>query len=205
MSSSDQSFDVAAQQVGNLYAKALLGASEAAGTTPAIVDELDSLVTDVLDVFPKLEAILASEMLSLEDSLSILDRVFAKQASPMLLNFLKVVAEHRRLGALRAIRQAVHEQYDELRGKITVKMITATPADAVLVEPARALIAARTGQVPEFVPEIDPAIIGGVVLQMGDTVFDGSVVAQLERLRGRVVEQSVYNIQNRRSDFVATD
>ena len=50
----------------------------------------------------------------------------------------------------------------------------------------------------------DPELIGGVVLRVGDTVFDGSVARQLEQLREQMIDRSVHEIQSRRDRFCNT-
>ena len=54
--------------------------------------------------------------------MGILDRVFGGRARPLLLNFLKVVSRHGRLDCLRAIHRQAHELYDQLRGRVRVRL-----------------------------------------------------------------------------------
>ncbi len=70
-----------------------------------MLEEFDALMTDVLDRFPKLEALLASTLVSPEEKSAIIDRVLQARASATLVNFLKVVARHGRLDCLRAIHR----------------------------------------------------------------------------------------------------
>ena len=56
----------------------------------------------------------------LEEKLRVLDLAFASRMTPLLLNFLKVVARHGRLDCLRQIRAAAQRQYNELRGRVEV-------------------------------------------------------------------------------------
>jgi F-type H+-transporting ATPase subunit delta len=54
---------------------------------------------------------------------------------------------------------------------------------------------------PVLVPRVDPHVIGGVVLRVGDTVYDNSVATQLQRLSGQIISRSVHEIQSRRDRF----
>ena len=119
--------DVGMQQVAAVYAEALLGAAEATGETDSLLSELDSLVADVLDRYPQFEEILASKLISQDERSAILDRVLGGRASSVLLNFLKVVSRHDRLECLRAIHRQAHELYDQLRGRVEVRVSTAKP------------------------------------------------------------------------------
>ena len=92
--------DVGVEQVADIYAKALLGATESAGRTAAVLDEFDTLLSEVLDGFPRFEAVLTSGLIGHDEKAAALDRVLGKQVSPLLLNFLKVVSRHGRLDCL---------------------------------------------------------------------------------------------------------
>ena len=193
--------NVGAQQVATVYAKALIGAAETAGQTDAVVAELDALISEVLDPAPKLEMIFASALISAEEKGQSLDRLFAGRLSPLLLDFLKVLARHGRLEILRAIQQQVGQLYDELRGRLRVQVQTATPmADGQSGNLAAALTRLLGGQ-PEVESQVDPALIGGVVLRVGDTVYDGSVARQLSQAREQMITRSVHEIQSRRDSF----
>ena len=73
-----------------------------------MIDEFDAVMAEVLDRFPKLEAVLASVLVSPEEKSAVIDRVLGGRVSPMLVNFLKVVAHHGRLDCLRAIHRQTH-------------------------------------------------------------------------------------------------
>lgn len=193
--------DTSAMQVAGVYAKAFLGAAEAAGQTEALVEELDSLVVDVLDKLPKLDQVLSSAMVSHEDKLRLIDQSFRGRASPLLINFLKVLSAHGRLHVLRSIRQAVRDQYDQMRGRVRVKVVTAAPLDESLAQRIANTVRAATGGEPVLERETDPRLIGGVVLRIGDTVYDASVSAQLEQLRTQMINRSIHEIQSRRDRF----
>ena len=70
----------------------------------ALVDELNSVVDDVLERFPKLEQTLKSSLVAAEQKEQLLGRVFGSKASKEVLNFLKVLSRHGRLGLLRPSR-----------------------------------------------------------------------------------------------------
>ena len=72
---------------------------------------------------------MGSLLVSFDDRAVILDRLLNGRASPLLVNFLKVVSRHGRLDSLRAIHHQAHRQYDEMRGRVRVQLITAAPLD----------------------------------------------------------------------------
>lgn len=197
--------DTDAQQVGKLYAKAFLGAATKAGKAEALLEELNSLVDDVLEKHPRFSQLFRSHMLSHEEQVAMIDRVFAGRASQLFVNFLKTLSKHDRLSQVRAIRDAAQDQYDESQGRVKVLVTTATPlADDVKSAIADA-VRQRTGGHPVLVERTRPELIGGVVVQIGDTVFDGSVAARLRRLREKMIDRSVHEIQSRRDRFRTAD
>jgi len=193
--------DVGREKVGEIYADALLGASENAGQTAAVLEELDALVGEVFAQFPKLETVLASLLVSAEEKTTLLDRVFAAQMSRLLLNFLKVVARHGRLDCLRAIQLQARKLYEQMQGSSRVRVTTAVAVEPKQLDEIAAVLAVSLGRRPILETVIDPALIGGAVLRIGDTVYDGSVANQLQTIRQQMIDRSVHEIQSRRDSF----
>lgn len=193
--------DPGAQRVAGVYAKAFLGAATAAGAAQQAVDELVSLDSEVLARFPKLLEVLGSGFVSAEDKLKIVDRTFSGRVSPVVFNFLRVLAEHDRLDALRDITRAVREQYEIMQGLLRVEVGTAAPLSDELAAKIKQQLRSMFGGEPVLVPKVMPELIGGVVLRVGDSVYDGSVAAQLADVRQRIINRSVHEIQSRRDRF----
>src|SRR3954468_5357353 len=89
-----ETIDAGRQHLGTVYAKALLGAAEKAGQADQVVDELDSLVADVLDNQSRVDALLTPPRLTHKERLPILNKAFGGKLSPTLMTFLKVVSKH---------------------------------------------------------------------------------------------------------------
>lgn len=182
-------FDSEEQQVGEVYARALL-ASVSPQDADAIVDQLESLVREVLDKNTKLEAVLANPKMPVESKWNLLDRVFSGRMDGKLLTFLKVVARRQRLNAIRSIQLAASKLRDEATGRIQVQVTVPQPlSDAErssLVERLKAVFKKDV----RLETLVNPAIIGGLVIRVGDTVFDGSIDGQLQSLRKTVGARS---------------
>lgn len=178
------------QYLGDVYAKALLGASEKAGNTDQVLEELDSFVDEVLDKLPKLDTTLASPRTPLEAKLAMLDKAIGGKVSDTLLNFLKVVCKHRRFESVRAMRQAAHDLFNELTGRVDVRIRTAEPLSEQLCERVAGRLETVLGKKVNLAAETDDDVIGGIVVRVGDTVYDGSVAGQLDRLRDEAVRST---------------
>lgn len=182
-------FDSEEQQVGEVYARALL-AAVAPQDADAIVDELESLIRDVLDRNHKLETVLANPKMPVESKWELLDRVFAGRMSEKLLTFMKVVARRHRLNAIRAIQRAATKLRDEAAGRIQVQVTVPQPLNdgerSSLVERLKTVFKKDV----RMDISVDPSILGGLVIRVGDTVFDGSINGQLQSLRKTVGARS---------------
>lgn len=193
--------DVTVEHIGEVYAGALLGAAENAGQLGETVEELESLVRDVLAPLPQLERILSSAFVSHEDKEALLDRLLGGRASTLLLNFLKVLSRHGRLDTLRAIARQARALYDRKRGVIPVEFVTAAPVSPPLLEQVRLRLQGLLGGEPHLKHRVQPGLIGGAVVRVGDTIYDGSIANQLETLRQQMIDRSVHEIQSRRDRF----
>ena len=103
---------------------------------------------------------------------------------------MKVVARHGRLDCLRAIHRQTHARYDKLRNRIPVRLTTATPLEPAAAARIAKSLRAMLGGEPVLEQQIDPSLIGGAVLRVGDTIYDGSVAHQLQNLRQEIIERS---------------
>jgi F-type H+-transporting ATPase subunit delta len=82
-----------------------------------------------------------------------------------------------------------------------VLVSTAEPLDAAAEQKIAQEIQSRIGMVPVLEKQIHPELIGGIVLRVGDRVYDGSIATQLERMRENMITRSVHEIQSRRDRF----
>jgi F-type H+-transporting ATPase subunit delta len=159
------------------------------------------VVAELLDRFPKFDAVLASVLVSPEEKSAVIERTVAGRLTPLTVHFLKVVAQHGRLDCLRAIRRQAHVLWDRRRNRIRVELTTAAPLSPEMVRQIVESIRAKLGGEPVLEQKTDPELIGGVVLRVGDVVYDGSIANQLRNLRQNVHQRSAHEIQSRRDRF----
>jgi F-type H+-transporting ATPase subunit delta len=121
--------------------------------------------------------------------------------SPLVLDFLKVLSRHDRLDVARAVGRETQKLHDELRGRVRVELRTATPLDDGLSRTIEASLRRILPGEPVVEPAVDPELIGGIMLRVGDTVYDGSVARQLRQVREQMINRSIHEIQSRRDRF----
>ena len=182
----DSNPDVSADQIGQVYAQSYIGALD---NNPELVgqavEEFDSFLTAYFDANPKFEEILSSRLISTEDKIDIVNRTVTG-GSPMFVNFLKVVAKHERMDCLRAMYRQMYLQYEKMIQRLPITITTAVEITDQEAEKIGQSLIAQIGGNPIIQRKVDPSLIGGVVVRVGDTVYDGSVATQLKRLRERI-------------------
>ncbi|MCL2349311.1 MAG: ATP synthase F1 subunit delta, partial [Planctomycetaceae bacterium] len=191
--------DVTVEKIAAVYAEAFLNAVEAKKEpVDDAVDEFDSLVRDVLDRNKKFDAILKSVVIQPDVKLGVVDRVFSGKASATFLSFLKVLAKHARLDLLRVIRLEIHKLNDKRKGRIPVIVTTATEMPAEAFAGLAGRLRAKLGGEPVIQNQIDPNVLGGIVIRVGDTIYDASIATQLLNVRQNMIDRSAHEIQSRR-------
>jgi F-type H+-transporting ATPase subunit delta len=193
--------DVDAEKIAEVYAEAYLNAvTRQGGSLDDAVAEFASLV-DVLKVQPKFGAILASAMVPTSEKVALLEKAIASSASPLFWNFLQIVAKRNRLDLLLPIFLETKVLLDERQKRIPVTITTATEIDAQLFTTLSEKLRGVLGGEPVIRSVIDPEVLGGLVVRVGDTVYDASVSAQLQNVCRQMIERSAQEIQNRRESF----
>jgi F-type H+-transporting ATPase subunit delta len=107
----------------------------------------------------------------------------ALKLSPMVVSFLRLLVDRQRIADLAQIARAYRVLVDEKVGRVRATVTAAAPLSDQETARLREAIAAMTGRTIVLDAKTDPSIIGGVVTQVGATMFDGSLRTQLERMR----------------------
>lgn len=193
--------DVTAERIAAVYAEAFLDVAQAAGEAEPLVAELEAIVREVLDPWPDFESLLASSIISHEEKSQILRRVFGGRVSPRVLDFLLVLSRRGRLDCLRVIVRAVREEWIRRWNEIRVRVKTAVALKAEVASELERTLESLLGRRPIIEQRVEPDLLGGIVIEVGDTVFDASVAVQLERVRKQIIDRSAHEIQSRRDRF----
>lgn len=188
-------FDSDQQHLASVYAKSIIDAAENAGKTESILEGLDSFVTDVLGKIPKLAMAFDSPRVSTQERAHLIEKSLAGRADQMLINFLKVVNEHGRLNCLGAINQKAKSLLNELRGRVEVSVTVAESLSSDLEGSVKDKLEAMLGKEVILNVQTDSEIIGGMIVKVGDTVYDSSVANQLEQLRRHAFEGTMTEVR----------
>jgi F-type H+-transporting ATPase subunit delta len=200
----DTVMDVMEEQIARVYAQAFLGAVAKHANVADYVDEISAIVRDVLDPFPNLEDLLRSALLAHEHKEQILDRVFGPLVATDMLHFLKVLSRHDRLGLLRQVARLVGKLYSQQCGQATVELRVASEIDDALRNEIRDLLQKKLGKEPMLNVVVDPSLIAGMVVRVGDRVYDGSVYTQLNNARKAMIARAADLIEAGPERFLQT-
>ena len=137
--------------------------------------------------------------------INILDKALAGKMLTVLLNFLKVVVRHGRFDCLRAIRRAARKLHNETRGRVEVEVRTAASIEPELLETISGQLRSALGRELEMTTKVVPELIGGMVVRVGDTLYDGSVINQLNRLREKTMKKMEEEIRDSLGKFELAD
>ncbi len=196
-------FDDEHQHVGEIYAKALIGAAKASGNADVVVQHLTSIVTDILNRSPVFESALSSPKLSSSEKMALMDKVFRGKVDPTLLNFLKVLCSRQRIGFIRGIQQAVVKMQDEAMGRLRVVVTTAVPLEEKQKTVLADTLRSRFGKDIALTSRTDPSLIGGMVIRIGDTVYDSSIHGRLLLQRKQVEERAEQQLRTKLDSLVS--
>ena len=200
---SETVYDDESMHVGQVYAKALLGAAEAAGKVDGMVEQFQSFVVDVLDKQPVFESALANPKVPFDEKIRMLDKVFGNKMDGTLLTFLKVLATRRRFGTVRSIYQSVVRLRDEAVGRLRIVVTTAQALDQDAVETLKSKLQDIFKAEVVMSTKVDASVLGGVLIRVGDVVFDGSVDGQLKQLRKATIAKAEQVIRDKLSSLAS--
>ena len=194
-------FDDESPELSRTYAEALVGAAEAKGEVEPVLDDLDAIVAEVLAPNPKFATLLGSPLLPPHDKDRILVDTFEGRALPTVLQFLRVLNRHGRLGLIASVARTARAAWDRRQNRRPVSVRSAVPLDDAQQDALRDRLARMLNATPILHLSVDPSLLGGLIVQVGDHVYDASVRRQLEQLRQRLIEGKTHEIQSRRDHF----
>lgn len=148
---------------------------------------------------------LSSRIIGVEKKQASLATILRGKASPLTLNFIMVLAANERLAHLPGISAALDEIVETGAGRVEVKVTTASPINPAELESLKARIQSRlTNQQPVLKTYTDPAMIGGIRLQIGDKLYDASVETKLRQLREQLSVNGLPAVRAAMSKIVET-
>jgi len=180
--------------IARVYARSMLGLAERRGAAETLLQELRELATG-LESSPELREFLGSPFIDQERKGEAIEKLLRGSASDLLVDSLQVVNRKRRLGLIPAIAVVYRQEFEKAHDVEAVNAVTAVPLTPAMRDRVAAAAEAFTGKRVRLEERVDPDLIGGLVLEVGDQKLDSSVSADLKRLHQAMLERAVVESQ----------
>ena len=192
--------DPSARAIARVYATALVAAAASAGVGD-VLDELASFLDDVLEAQPEFHSILVGMAVGRDQKVAMIERVVGPVGTPVLTSFLTTLARHERLDLLPLVLEEARLIEDTRGGRKSVQVTSSQPLDPETLESIRASLDSALPFTPILDTQVDSSLIGGLVIQIENTVYDSSLRTRIKQLRDRMRERSLHEIQSGRDRF----
>ncbi len=170
------------------YARAFADVAESARLNAAAAQQQIRDFADTLADSHELRELLENPSIEMAKKLKVLDAIAARmKLFPQVRNLIAVILEHHRLSELEEILTAYRDLADEHAGAVEARITSARPMNAVDRAQLEAQIAKLAGARVNASYAEDASLLGGAVVEIGSTVYDGSVRAQLQQLKQKLV------------------
>ncbi|HEX2103516.1 MAG TPA: ATP synthase F1 subunit delta [Solirubrobacteraceae bacterium] len=172
------------EEIAQVYARSLFEVAEERDRTDVVRDQLGQF-TDALAESRELELFFFSPYFSTEEKKEGLDKA-VEGADDIVRNFLAVLIENHRMPALMRVRREYDRLWQEANQLLPVQVTSAVALDEAVTRQIGEEIGRQTGRKVELSTSVDPDVLGGIVLRVGNSILDASIRTRLERLRKQV-------------------
>jgi F-type H+-transporting ATPase subunit delta len=172
------------EEIAQVYARSLFQVAQEQDKLDVIREELGQ-VAEALEENRELRLFFFSPYFSTEEKRDGLRRTI-EGADPVTMNVLDVMVENHRLPLVPRVQREYERLWREANDLLPVTVTSAAPLDDAVVERIGEEIGRQTGRTVELTRAVDPSIIGGFVVRVGNSILDSSIKNRLEHLRKEI-------------------
>jgi len=176
-------------ELADVYAEALFELAEEAGRVDQVRSELEDLAR-LGSLGEPLADFLAADAIDPDRRADSLEKIFRGRLSDPLLNTLQVMNQHGRAALVPSLARAFALRQEHAAGQVEVTAVTAVQLTAAQRGAVERVARELSGRIPLVNYVVDPKILGGLVLTIGDWRFDNSLRRRLHELRARLRERA---------------
>jgi len=199
--SRDAGEGTSARRIARVYAEALLDVAEQKNVAEQVGEELNGLVGDMFKQSPELQGALASPVVKGAAKKPVIEAAFRGKVSDLLADFINVLNNKNRLALLAQVAPAYRDLLDERAKRFRVRVKSAVALTAEQTERLRQTLGHAYGREPVIEILVDDTLLGGMVVRVGDEMFDSSVRTRVDNIRNQLLARSSYEIQVGRDRF----
>jgi F-type H+-transporting ATPase subunit delta len=174
------------EEIAAVYARSLFEVASEQDKLDVVREQIGAFA-DALDDTRELQVFFFSPYFSTQEKEDGLERAVS-DADPVVLNFLKLLISKHRMPVIFRIRATYDRMWEEENKLLPVQITSAVELDESIVKQLGDRIAEQTGRKVELSSRVEPEILGGIVVQVGNSVLDASIRNRLEQLRRQVVK-----------------
>jgi F-type H+-transporting ATPase subunit delta len=174
------------EEIARVYARALFEVAQEHDKLDLVREQLGQFA-DALNENGDLRVFFFSPYFSTEEKKDGLHRALV-DADQAIVNFLEALLERHRMPVIFRIRDAYGRLWDEENHLLPVEVTSAVDLDDATVKSIGERIGEQTGQRVELTSTVDPSILGGIVLRVGNSILDASIKHRLDQLRKHVAQ-----------------
>lgn len=174
------------EEIATVYARSLFEVASEQDKLDLVREQL-SQFADAVSENRELQIFLFSPYFSTEEKADGLDRALT-DVDPVVENFLELLIEKHRMPVIFRIRAEYDQLWEEENKLLPVEITSAVELPEATVKQLGDRISEQTGRKVELSSHVEPAILGGIVVQVGNSVLDASIRNRLEQLRRQVAK-----------------
>lgn len=187
---------VVRNRLARVYAEALASVAAKANLRDEVGQELDDVIRNVFATHPEFEQFLKNPTVGKRQKEPAIQEAFANASEPVR-NLLGVLNQNNRLHLIRSIAAVYRDLRDQQAGRLRVTVKSAVPLTDDQTKKLKAALEKSLKKTPVIVPVVEPDLIGGLIIQIGDRVIDTSVRTRIQTLRAQLMERGTsYVLQN---------
>lgn len=194
--------DVTAEQIARTYAKGFL---DATGDDLVAVEDLEAVQAEVFAQHPEFSEAMQSAFVDHKSRVAMIDRVLGGRVAPVVVTLLKVMSDHGRMELVGEVSRQARRIYEESNNRARVIIRLASPVDDGLLKEIEETIRQASGFEPIVSVEIDPELVGGLEVRVGDKVYDGSVRTAFAKAHREIVNLTVAAIESQPQRFTLAE
>jgi len=169
-------------KVASRYAKSLIDLAQEQGNLEAVKNDMEQFVS-VLYANKELQAVLKNPIMKQDKKRNILDALFDKRIHPSIIAFFHIMVRKGRAGILYATAREFIREYNEVKSIVHATVVSATTLSTKNLDALRKVIAGEINAEVVLQNRVDPSLIGGFVVNVGDKQIDASISGKLNKLR----------------------
>ena len=172
------------------YARALFNTALRTGEVEGVDQSLEA-IAHASQATPQFMNVMRHPLITRERKKELLHHIFEGRVQPVVEHFLFLLIENDRAAILPDIGEQFKRLLDEHRRETDAEAVSAVPLSPAQIEALKARLQAETGYTVRLKTRVDETMLGGLLVRVGDRLFDGSILSQLRRMEEQLQQVKV--------------